>query len=203
MATMEHMILDKNTHVEEDVKLALEQVCVLMPMTVADDCLTFVDQYTESLVEMLVHGLKPATVCQELTLCQPPKLPGFMLGPQLSVGGRIRRSVTTDKKHQHTCMVCAALHHNPTNHAHVCDTAARDLPDLPADHCSWVSGKLQQLDADPAARPSDVCGQVHAPCGADSGLVGSNRCTWGPSFWCDKHINSMSCGVNTWCQEKK
>jgi len=74
---LEHMVLDNNTHIEEDIRVGLERVCVVLPLTLADDCLTFVERYSDPLVEALVHDLHPDQLCQELTLCRPPSLLGL------------------------------------------------------------------------------------------------------------------------------
>ena len=54
---------------QEDMKSAVDQVCVLMPMSLADDCLTFVERYGDQIVKVLVNAVNPHEICTELMLC--------------------------------------------------------------------------------------------------------------------------------------
>jgi hypothetical protein len=34
------------------------------------------------------------------------------------------------------------------------------------------------------------------PTNAERSLIGSNKCTWGPSYWCANHENAVECNFD-------
>jgi len=34
-------------------------------------------------------------------------------------------------------------------------------------------------------------------------LIGSERCTWGPSYWCQSLVHAQSCGATSHCVERQ
>lgn len=34
-------------------------------------------------------------------------------------------------------------------------------------------------------------------------VLGANKCTWGPAYWCANHDNAKECSTTSWCVEKK
>lgn len=58
---------------EEEVKNVLDKVCTLLPDSLKQTCINTVNTYYDQLVELIVQGLSPEQVCQELGLCPSGK----------------------------------------------------------------------------------------------------------------------------------
>ncbi|XP_042907412.1 uncharacterized protein [Parasteatoda tepidariorum] len=67
VSKVEDMVKDKKT--EDEIKAALDKVCSYLPSSIASRCETFVNQYTDILIELLTQELDPQMVCAELKVC--------------------------------------------------------------------------------------------------------------------------------------
>jgi len=67
ITTLDGMIEDKTN--EKQIKDALESLCSYLPSTVSKQCNSFVETYTDMIIEMLTHDISPEQVCTELGLC--------------------------------------------------------------------------------------------------------------------------------------
>jgi len=54
---------------EAEIKEALDEVCGYMPGSFKDQCETFVNQYTDVIIDFLTHQLTPEQVCKQIGLC--------------------------------------------------------------------------------------------------------------------------------------
>nr|XP_018902483.1 PREDICTED: uncharacterized protein LOC109034023 isoform X2 [Bemisia tabaci] len=66
----------ENNKTEENIKVTLEALCSHLPGDVRKECDTFIIEYFDDLIDMLVADFTPQEVCTYLKLCTPPKLPG-------------------------------------------------------------------------------------------------------------------------------
>ena len=57
---LDDLLEDKNN--EEEIKEALESLCAYLPNSVAGECNTFVDTYTDMIIDMLTNGVTPKEV---------------------------------------------------------------------------------------------------------------------------------------------
>jgi saposin len=74
MTELKKLIGDNAT--EEEVMLALEKVCSILPKTVVEACTSFVDVYGKAIIELLLQELDPEQVCTQIGLCgSAAKLP--------------------------------------------------------------------------------------------------------------------------------
>ncbi|XP_067008274.1 uncharacterized protein Sap-r [Anabrus simplex] len=62
----------KDNKTEEEILEALDNLCSDLPKSLAGECRTFVENYSEQLVDMLVADFTPQEVCTYLKLCDAP-----------------------------------------------------------------------------------------------------------------------------------
>ena len=71
---------------EDELKQALEEVCDLLPSSVKNQCDSFVEAYTDMIIQLLTGEVTPKEVCGYLGLCQNNIQMGFQ-SPILGAGG--------------------------------------------------------------------------------------------------------------------
>jgi len=66
---LDKMITKHST--EEEIRTALDQVCAILPSSLANQCVALVDTYIDVIVQEIVNGLSPKAICgaQGLGLC--------------------------------------------------------------------------------------------------------------------------------------
>lgn len=202
LAMIEKLILDNNTHIEDKIEASVKQVCIVLPSTLQEDCLGFVEQYGRALVELLVNGLEPSMVCRELHLCKPSSFANL---PHAIV----KRSTTPDDTR---CLVCKAVA-NTHSEASKDGADASVVQTAVADFCGALAGNeqqlCQQLDVSALAaalqqeqQTSKACVTLNYCTPPKQHMLGSERCTWGPSYWCQSLLHAQSCGATPHCQER-
>jgi len=67
--TVDKMLEDQSN--VKQIEAALEQVCGVLPKSLASQCQSFVDGYTEIIIDMLTKDVSPQQVCENLGLCPP------------------------------------------------------------------------------------------------------------------------------------
>ena len=55
---------------QANIQKALEDVCNILPSGIRSQCLSFVDEYSSVVVQLLVQELDPVQVCIAIGLCQ-------------------------------------------------------------------------------------------------------------------------------------
>ncbi|MCL4128776.1 UNVERIFIED_CONTAM: hypothetical protein GTU68_046402, partial [Idotea baltica] len=75
MTELDEILEDKSN--EESIKEAVEQICSVLPKSISSQCKTFVDDYIEQIVDLIVNGYTPREICGQLGLC--PALSGSPL----------------------------------------------------------------------------------------------------------------------------
>ncbi len=71
---------------EDEIKQALEEVCDVLPSSVKNQCDSFVEAYTDMVIQLLTGEVTPKEVCGYLGLCQNNIQMGFQ-SPILGAGG--------------------------------------------------------------------------------------------------------------------
>lgn len=67
VSTLDKMVTDKTN--EAEVQAALDAMCSYMPKSISPQCTTFVDTYTEMIIDMLTKDVTPEMICSNLGLC--------------------------------------------------------------------------------------------------------------------------------------
>jgi len=68
ITTLDTMIEDKTN--KDEIKKSLEKLCSLLPSSVEDQCDTFVETYTDLIIDMLTKDVSPEMICTNLGLCK-------------------------------------------------------------------------------------------------------------------------------------
>ena len=68
ITTLDSMLEDKSN--EAQIKAALESLCSILPSSVEKQCDTFVETYTDLIIDMLTKDVSPEMICTNLGLCK-------------------------------------------------------------------------------------------------------------------------------------
>ncbi|KAF2364661.1 Saposin A-type domain [Trinorchestia longiramus] len=184
-------ILNNSTGITERIVDEVERMCLRLPSTLVEDCVGFIEQYGTALVQLIVNGVDPSVVCRQLHVC---KQPAFLGLPHAIA----KRSASNDEER---CLICKAV-----------SNVDSSSPDAVRDFCMKLATEHQQtcLDVnveDLTAATADGSSNTQACaslgyCPAPTSLIGSEKCTWGPSYWCQTLLHAQSCGATPHCEER-
>ncbi|KAJ8022464.1 Prosaposin [Holothuria leucospilota] len=101
MTELDKLILDQSTIA--DVEAALDKLCSLLPSTLSDSCQSFVDTYTETIVQLIVKEVSPKLICRAIGVCQTQQptcaVQKYEIGPTCTlcryVIGWLERKITS------------------------------------------------------------------------------------------------------------
>ncbi|XP_042546064.1 prosaposin isoform X2 [Dipodomys spectabilis] len=211
--------LIENNITEEEVFKSLNVTCSLLPATVSNVCHEMVDVYGPSVWSILEHEISPELVCQELSLCssdkermgkigrlglpQPPKLPKLSASParvtQLKKGG--------------FCEVCkkliSYLEHNLEKNSTkeeilaALEKGCSFLPDPYKNQCDEFVTEYEPVLVEILVEvmdPSFVCTKIGACSSARKLLLGTEKCVWGPGYWCQNMETAAQCNAVDHCK---
>ncbi|KAL7646629.1 UNVERIFIED_CONTAM: hypothetical protein RMT77_001880 [Armadillidium vulgare] len=187
----------------KEIEEAVDTVCDLLPSTIKDNCLSFMKEYGNSIIEMLVSHIAPKFVCSQIQLCRP-HIPA----------GLVKATV---KFPNDRCKVCEVLVDWVNDSLTikdsedaivkifrgVCDQIPGETPkdmciDMTLKYGTFLPKLLKELK-----ETKLVCQSIkECPLGRPKELLGSKKCTWGPSYWCKSKKHADSCGATQHCIEK-
>ncbi|XP_062069774.1 proactivator polypeptide-like 1 [Lepus europaeus] len=194
---------------EDLIDHALERVCAMMPTSMVQQCVSFVDTYSPSLVQ-LVAQISPETVCTAIRLCNrrrrarathggPAEL--LPLSPGEETQGRF-------------CGSCRRLLGVSSQNLERSSTR-RDILNafkggcsiLPLPYklqCTRFVTQYQPIVIQSLKEmmdPVTVCSKLGACHGPRAPvLLGTDQCVLGPSFWCGSLEAAEMCGATQHCQ---
>ncbi|ELW62226.1 proactivator polypeptide-like 1 [Tupaia chinensis] len=189
---------------------ALERVCSIMPASIVQQCITMVDTYSPSLVEM-VSRVTPEKVCTTIRLC-----------------GSRRRARAVHRAHATTP---SRQLNDPENQGSFC-SGCKKLLDKSSQNLDRQSTKREILMAfkrgcsilpltymiqcnhfvteyEPVLieslkdmmDPMAVCRKVGACHAPRTLLLGTDQCVMGPSFWCQSSEAARMCDAVQHCEQ--
>lgn len=218
MNKLEDMIGENAT--EKEIVAALEKVCDLLPHTVKTECDSFVSQYGRMVIQLLLQKLAPGVVCRALGLCagdkpQPVNVEVPVKSGELCVVcemvlGYIK-SALDDPDNEKTIEelldeVCNIF---PASDKGLCDQLVSAYApaiinllsqyDDPVKICSGLgmcssSSSRSQQPAHPLKFQPMMQLQRAKP-----HMLGTEKCTYGPSYWCASVANAKECGALEHC----
>ena len=71
ISTLDGMLEDKTN--EKEIEEALESLCSFLPSSMRKQCDTFVETYTNLIIDLLTKDVSPEMVCSNLGLCKGQK----------------------------------------------------------------------------------------------------------------------------------
>merc|ERR1711881_226421 len=82
---LDKMITKHST--EEEIRTALDQVCAILPSSLANQCAALVDTYIDVIVQEIVNGLSPKAICgaSGLGLCPALEMTQVQANPLCAV----------------------------------------------------------------------------------------------------------------------
>ncbi|KAF7667369.1 hypothetical protein LDENG_00065740 [Lucifuga dentata] len=199
MTKLEDMLQDQTT--EEEVIHAVEKVCSLLPSTLSSQCQELIEAYGQAIIEMLLQEADPKTVCKALALCNDASrayIP-VMDKTRFNSGGFcevcktaisyldtiLEKNATKEKIEEAVRKVCSFL---PESVQTECDQLVEQYePEL-------VQLLLQMIE------PDFVCIKLGACPEAVQRLLGAEKCSWGPAFWCKNMETASMCNAVPHCK---
>lgn len=200
---LDHWLLSNNT--EAAIRHALERMCLLLPSSMVQQCVTFVDNYSPSLVQ-LVAGITPERVCTAIRLCTRHR----WVRATLSLSPRREEE---EEGQGSFCRGCRRLLRVSAQNLELRSTQ-RDILMAFKGGCSilplpytlqcnrfvtqYQPVFLQSLKAvmDPVA----VCNQLGACHAPRAPLLGTDQCVLGPRFWCRSLEAAEMCNATRHCE---
>ena len=202
-----HFVQDQLTSPETqgEVKNLLKKVCDILPATYAKNCEAFVNEYGSSLLVLLAQEIDPSVLCYELQMCPNQsrifEMPVGILHPFKSDECSVCTTVVDyidklleedDVDKEITKLVekvCTVL---PSSYKSSCSTMLET-------YGPYILQMIGQLaDSKQVCQEIDLCsrpaGQVH--------LLGGNKCTFGPSYWCKSTAHASACKAESFCKER-
>ncbi|RZC39950.1 prosaposin [Asbolus verrucosus] len=184
----------KDNKTEEDIKRTVHNICNHLPRSVAKECNDFVNEYADTVIQLLIEATVPSEICRMIHLCPDSD------------------EVAAIKVEIFECAVCETLVYamekilaNPKidhNIDHVLEKACRALPAKSQDKCAEIIKKYGKTIYNLVIHLADkglVCKEIKL-CASEVArprrevTVGASKCTWGPSYWCASNENAEKCG---------
>ncbi|KAF5929077.1 hypothetical protein HPG69_015550, partial [Diceros bicornis minor] len=211
-----------NNRTEEEILHALHKVCSKLPASLSEECQEVVDTYGSSILSILLQEASPELVCSMLHLCSSQELPaltgepgGGEVGWPLSGLGGAPASTepvlthvahVTQLKDGGFCEVCKrlvsyldrTLEKNSTKEEILAalEKGCSFLPDPYQKECDQFVTQYEPVLLEilvEVMEPSFVCLKIGACPAAHKPLLGTEKCVWGPSYWCQNMESATQC----------
>ncbi|KAL2769806.1 prosaposin isoform c preproprotein [Daubentonia madagascariensis] len=191
-------LLDNNK-TEEEVIHGLDKVCAKLPSSLSEECQEVVDTYGSSILSIL-HDTSPELVCSLLHVCSRPGLPALT-------------AQVTQVKDGGFCEVCKKLvgylDHNLEKNSTkqeiltALEKGCSFLPDPYQKQCDQFVTEYEPVLIEvlvEVMEPSFVCLKIGACPSAHKPLLGTEKCVWGPSYWCQNAETAAQCNAVEHCK---
>ncbi|XP_047422118.1 proactivator polypeptide-like 1 [Sciurus carolinensis] len=198
---------------EAMISRALERVCSIMPASILQECVTLVDTYSPSLVQM-VSRVAPERVCKAIRLCSSRRWARAAPGVRATRAHATEPSLLLDEESQGSfCNGCKRLLGVSSQNLERKSTK-RDILTAFKGGCSilplpyMVQCNRFVTEYEPVLieslkevmDPEAVCRKVGACHAARTPLLGTDQCVLGPSFWCRSPATAELCNAVDHCQ---
>jgi saposin len=191
----------QNNKTEEAIIKALDAVCDILPKTIRASCEDFVNTYTPAIIIILQSEVTPGEICTMLGLCK-------------NASFHSKASTSDD-----TCIVCETLIQYVEA---LVDTNAtvQEVEDIIKKICNFLPDTMKtQCDTiidkygNDIVRyilgkysPKQICTFLKLCTEREHTttiprLLGSNKCTYGPAYWCASPENADKCGATSHCKK--
>ncbi|KAK3580729.1 hypothetical protein CHS0354_005737 [Potamilus streckersoni] len=228
MRTLDELLKAKAT--QQEIENALEKVCSILPSTISQECVGFVQDYGPVVVTLLIQELDPSKVCTALKLCNSKVLAPLTAAVHILKEGKVSPIAESME-----CEVCTALvsfvddqlKENSTVEAaiHFLEKVCALLPSQYTLTCQDIIKEYAPAIAELLAleiNPTTICKEIGLcpdssknsnlsdPKGQEVNklffkpkqqLLGNKECTYGPSYWCASKENAIKCKAVEHCQK--
>eukprot|EP00070_Physeter_catodon_P002214 XP_007104534.1 prosaposin isoform X2 [Physeter catodon] len=189
-----------NNRTEEEIIHALDSVCSKLPASLSEECQEVVDTYGSSILSILLQEASPELVCSMLHLCSSRGLPALT-------------AHVTPRKDGGFCEVCKKLvtyldrnlEKNSTKEEILAalEKGCSFLPDPYQKQCDQFVTEYEPVLIEilvDVMDPSFVCLKIGACPSARKPLLGTEKCVWGPSYWCQNMESAALCNAVEHCK---
>ncbi|KAM8887541.1 surfactant protein Bb isoform 1-T3 [Spinachia spinachia] len=188
-------LLPKNMTEDALVKV-MGEVCYLLPQSYKNQCNDFVEKYGVQIVEFLLLSAAPHTICSLLHVClfEEQQIPELFLASDcdfcrtLAVLSRLHLGLNSTQSQTSSFLQSVCVHY--PNAIPKCEAFTK----IYGSRLQKVLGN--QIDGPHACESAELCvaAKKLEP-------LGTNHCTWGPSYWCKDLETSQKCGNQAFCEK--
>nr|XP_036854704.1 prosaposin isoform X2 [Manis javanica] len=195
-------LIDSNRTEEEIIK-TLDKVCSKLPTSLSEECKEIVDTYGSSILSILLQEASPELVCRMLHLCSSQRLPVLTGEPGAA-------HVTQNGGF---CEVCKKvlgflyyiLEKNSTSQEilAVFKKGCSFLPDPYQQQCDQFVTEYEPMLLEillAVVNPPFMCQKIGACSTAHKLPLGTEKCVWGPSYWCQSMESATQCNAVEHCK---
>ncbi|XP_061672539.1 surfactant protein Bb isoform X2 [Syngnathoides biaculeatus] len=174
----------------------MDEVCDLLPKSYKNECDDFVEKYGVQIVEFLLSSAAPHTICTLLHVC--------LFGDSLASEAPAAPSDCD------SCRTLAALSRlglatnatKPQTSSFLESVCGRHPNAIPkCEEFTRIYGARLQQFWGKEVHQKDICERADLCTAKKSQLLGSNPCTWGPSYWCRDTNTAHKCGNVAFCEK--
>ncbi|XP_006009554.1 prosaposin [Latimeria chalumnae] len=197
LTKLEEMLPKERT--EEAVVRLLNKICSHLPY-IAKQCEEMIDKYAKTILELILQKLGPHVICTLLHLC---------LGEDALQESVIPVSILESTE----CIMCQGLIQKMKPTVNV-NTTGTEMEPLLQEVCySIPGGSLSCKNFVESYKPElmkvlgkpwdtkTICQEIGACVEVKTvPLLGTNECTWGPSYWCKDMETAKQCNAVEHCR---
>jgi len=205
VTSLDSSIQDKTN--EAEIKQALDVLCYGLSTPVHKECIKLVSQYTDELVDMIVHEYPPNVICAELGLCVDHEIASNAIPPvsfeMVQVEAPLDNSVSCEM-----CEFAVTVIDERLDDEATIDQIEREvqfvcsyLPGTIGDKCEELVDKYGEKLIDALVKeemdPKKVCTELIPSCATAKSA--KQLCVWGPEMWCASPFHARMCGASALC----
>lgn len=189
-----------NNRTEEEILNTLDKVCLKLPSSLSKECQEVVDTYGSSILSILLQEASPELVCRMLHLCSSqglPVLPVRVIKPKDGGFCEVCKKLVSYLDHN--------LEKNSTKQEILAalEKGCSFLPDPYQKQCDQFVTEYEPVLIEILVEvmdPSFVCLKIGACPAARKPLLGTEKCVWGPSYWCQNMEAATQCNAVEHCK---
>ncbi|XP_068927199.1 prosaposin-like isoform X2 [Petaurus breviceps papuanus] len=186
---------------KEVVMKAAEDMCSGIPSYLSGSCRDLVDTFGLSIPHLVLEEIDPDSVCSTLNICQSKRSAhagnmarvksGVFCEVCKKVDGYLDRNL---EKNSTKAMILAAFEKScsmlPSTYKDECDEFVRRYEPI------LIAALHDEMN------PDSLCPKIGAcPKAPTKPLLGTERCAWGPSYWCKNMETATQCNAVEHCKE--
>ncbi|XP_006837531.1 PREDICTED: prosaposin [Chrysochloris asiatica] len=188
-----------NNKTEQEIIHAVEKMCSKLPTSMSSECQEVVDTYGTAILSILQEA-SPELVCSLLHLCSSKGLPAL----------RVHLARRNDGGFCEVCKeLVSYLDHNLEKNSTkeeilaALEKGCNFLPDPYQKQCDEFVTQYEPVLIEAlleVMEPSFVCLKVGACPSAHKPILGTEKCVWGPSYWCQNMETAAQCNAVEHCK---